>query len=340
MNLEYLNFENYLENLGDTIGYYITIIIVPIGILLNLKTAFLFSRKNLNKTNMGFFYFWTSILFMFTLAYNIFFIKSKLFFNYDLSKTSDTLCQITTLFKKAIRSMPPWLLVITTIERYLNLKYTNKINKNNKKIYLFGLFAFISAALFAVNISSIYFGLTYTFSSNSTNNSVQSVVTKIKCTATNDILNISDMITGVFRLIIPSLLIILVDLLIMSHIALKLKLMSMTNKRLLKLARRENHYALVTVFLGFLFALFNLPIALCYIVQNVYINIGHDRYTVAILYFIWERTYDISNLYYSLFFIMNLVFNSLLRREFVLAFSFSNRVHMTRFQEEVYSAYQ
>ena len=200
MNLEYLNFENYLENLGDSIGYYITIIIVPIGILLNLKTAFLFSRKSLNKTNMGFFYFWTSVLFMFTLAYSVFFIKSKLFFNYD------RFYQTTTLFNKAIRSMPPWLLVIT-IERYVSLKYNNKINKNNKKIFFF-VFLFISASLFAVNVSSIYLGLTYSFSNN-TNNSVQPVVAKIKCTATNDVSNISEMIAGVFRLINPSLLIII-----------------------------------------------------------------------------------------------------------------------------------
>ena len=56
--------------------------------------AFIFRRRNLNKTNMGFFYFWICVFNAFTLLFYLFIVESDLFLNYNLSRINDVSCKV------------------------------------------------------------------------------------------------------------------------------------------------------------------------------------------------------------------------------------------------------
>ena len=314
-------FSESLDKLEDEIAYYTTILILPIGIVLNILTAVVFLRKGLNKTNMGFFYFWTSVLFAFTLIFYFFIYNSSIMFNYDLTLVNNASCKIVTLMKRATRNLPPWLLVIISVERYLHLKF--KFNKDfkNKKLIFFSLFIVIAFLMFIINITNFFYYL-----ENGTNSTLVFNDTSIKeCTASEDLKFIAILTAATFRSLIPIFLLIVLNGFIISKLIANTRLLKESKKKEAKMFRREYHFTFMTLVLSSFFVVLNLPDAVCHLVRNTYSSVNsQDTKTLAIIDFIWDITYDVSNFYYSSFFFINLLFNSIFRKELRLMCCFFN----------------
>ena len=312
-------FSESLDKLEDEIGYYTTILIVPVGIVLNILTAVIFLRKGLNKTNMGFFYFWTSVLFAFTLIFYIFIHNSLIMFNYDLTLVNNTSCKIVTLLKRAIRNLPPWLLVLISIERYMHLKF--KFNKNfkNKTLIFFSSFFLIVFLMLSFNITNLFYYL------NNTKNSTLNTTNNSKCSTSSDLKFIAVLTAATFRSFIPVLFLVVLNWFIISKLIINTKQLKESKKKEAKMFRREYHFTFMTLVLSSFFVILNLPDAICHLVRNTYSSVNsQDTKTLAIIDFIWDTTYDASNFYYSSFFFINLLFNSIFRKELRLMCCFFN----------------
>ena len=136
MNNEYEKFSNRLNDLGATIDHYFALITIPVGIIFNTLSVFIFLRKNLNKTNMGFFNFCLSISNSFTLIYFIFVSDSRIFFSYDLKIKNDFLCRIIPFLRRVIREVSPWIEVLITFDRLIYVKFPTRFKFMHKKLIL------------------------------------------------------------------------------------------------------------------------------------------------------------------------------------------------------------
>ena len=320
MSSDLINFKNQLNHVKHVIDYHFTLLVVPIGAFLNILAALIFRRKNLNKTNMGFFYFWTSTFNAFNLIFYLFAVNSKLLFDYDVSTLNDPSCKASVIIKRATRSLVPWLVVFLSTERFISLRFKNKSFKWRNRTHLL-IISVILAGLFLVNSVNFYFYVDYTNTTLITSYNQTNVIQIASCTASSYVLFMSDFISATFRIIIPLISVIVLDLIIMSKLVINIKFFGKTDKKSIRTHKRENHFTFTVIMIDIFFIIINLPVGLCYLVRNMYFTIGaQNAYTSAILDFIWIKTYNASNFYYALFFFINFIFNSLFRREILLVF--------------------
>ena len=153
---DFSNFQNKINFLELVMDYCFTILALPLGALLNIIAAFIFRRRNLNKTNMGFFYFWISVFNAFTLLFYLFVVESDLFLDYDLSTVNDVSCKVVFLIKRATRPLVPWFLVLLSLERFVSLKFRNKSCYWRKESYLCLILA-ILIFLILSSTANLYF---------------------------------------------------------------------------------------------------------------------------------------------------------------------------------------
>ena len=323
MSSDFSNFQNKLNSTETIIDYCFTLLALPIGVLLNFLAAFLFRRKNLNKTNMGFFYSWTSLLNAFTLLFYLLVVKSKLFFGYDLATLNDASCQAILLIKRSTRPLVPWFLVLLSVERFVSLKCKNK--SSFKWAYL-GIFFGILLVLFLSNTINLYFYVEQTnttlIESLNENYNETKVTLTARCSASGYVLFTSDMISAMVGTTLPLIFLIGLELIIISKLIIKIKFFGKTDKKSIRTHRRENHFTFTVIVLCILFILFKVPALVCYTIKNIYASISaQNAYTSAIIELVSLKSYEISNFYYGSFFFINFIFNSLFRRECFLILS-------------------
>jgi hypothetical protein len=181
----------------------------------------------------------------------------------------------------------------------------------------------ILVCLFLINTTNLFFYVEHT---NST--VIASSNETVSCTATRNILFVSDIVAAIFRTVIPSILVILLDFFIVSKLIMDIKFFAKTDKKSVRTHRRENHFTFIVIILGVFFLVFNIPPGICYLFKSVYAGIGsQSMYTSAVLDFIWHEAVDITNFYYSMFFFINFIFNSLFRREcFLILLEFYGKI--------------
>ena len=85
---------DYYNNLSIQIELYYIISVVPLGILTNLLAISIYSRKNLNKTNMGFYNICLGTSNIIALVFYILIQKSEILYNIDLYTKNDLACKV------------------------------------------------------------------------------------------------------------------------------------------------------------------------------------------------------------------------------------------------------
>ena len=319
MSSDFSNFQHKINYLETIIDYCFSLLAVPIGVLLNITAAFIFRRKNLNKTNMGFFYFWMSAFNAFTLLFYLFVVKSNLFFNYDFSLINNASCKVSFWIINATRPLVPWFLILISLERYLSLKFIKKSCNWRKRTYL-GMILGILAFLFLSNTVNLYYyvdhaNTTLIESFNETFNETKVTLTP-DCKASTYVMYTSDIISTMLGTTLPLIFMIVFEFVIISKLIIKIKFFGKTDKKSIRTHRRESHFTFTMIVIGLFFILFRLPAGVCYMIKSMYTGISsQNTYTSALLEVISLKAYEISNFDYASFFLINFIFNSLFRRE-------------------------
>ena len=225
MNKDYEKFSTYLNDLGNKIDYYFALVTIPIGIIFNTISVFIFLRKNLNKTNMGFFNFCLSISNSFTLIYFIFVSDSKILFNYDLTNKNDVLCRIILFARRVLREISPWIEVLITFDRLIYVKFPTRFKFMHKKLILAEIMGFMLLILSVISIENFFHSIKTTVkiipvltSKNMTNNTITKSDFSSTCTGSNDILLASDLISIILRTFIPIITMVVLNYILITFV--------------------------------------------------------------------------------------------------------------------------
>ena len=296
-----------LKNIDNVINRTISFIIIPICTILNLVSILVLRRKHLNKTNMGVFYIYLVATHTISLLYNIFVSDAELLFNYNLLTTSDFFCKLFSFLNKPVKQMSPWLQITITLHRFVYYKFPAKAKFFSK--YLIISMLVIFCIITGLSTTNFFYYLKHQYADNFNQTSTNLTPISVSCTAERTISLVSDIEVFLFRILIVFLVILVLTLVLYFGIYRNVNLE--TKDRALI---RENHFTYVQLVLNIFYLIFNAPILLAYIAK--YTLMGRKDNASLLIDTLNSMSREFSNLYYSSFFVLNFVFNSLFRAEF------------------------
>ena len=296
-----------LQSIDLIINHTISFLIIPICTVLNLISILVLRRKPLNKTNMGVFYIYLVATHTISLFYIIFVSDADLLFNYNLLTINDFSCKLFSFLSKPVKKMSPWLQVTITLHRFVYYKFPAKAKFISKHLISSMLVTF--CCITVLSGANFFYYLKHQYADNINQTSTNLTLVSVTCTADGTISLVNDIEVFLFRTLITFSVILVLTLVLYFGIYRNVNLE--TKDRALI---RENHFTYVQLVLNIFYLIFNAPILLAYIAK--YTLMGRKDNASLLIDTLNSMSREFSNLYYSSFFVLNFVFNSLFRAEF------------------------
>ncbi len=124
--------QNVNSDVPNTIKFYFSVCVFPIGILLN-AISIQFLKNTLNKsTNMGLLYGCLSCLNVIALV-NVLIFNTLDFYEYDYESNQFT-CKLVNVWTKVVLQLPSFQQVIIAFYLWLSICHPNKFKDSTKKI--------------------------------------------------------------------------------------------------------------------------------------------------------------------------------------------------------------
>ena len=134
---------NYLNSVADTITYYPLLVALPIGIICNVFSFYIYTRPNLNKkTNTGFLYASLCIANLIFMLYFVLVFQSNSLFNYTVTLP----CGVMSYLLRIAFCFAPWMQVIISFDRFIVVVYPLKKKFMSKKVQSQNLDSLLAAA--------------------------------------------------------------------------------------------------------------------------------------------------------------------------------------------------
>ena len=128
MSSQYIN---YLNSIGNTVLYYPVLVTLPIGLIGNVFSFYIFTRPNCNKkTNTGFLYAILCLLNLLFMLYFVFVLRSANLFRYTVSLP----CGLLQYLLRLAFCFAPWMQVIICLDRFIVVVYPLKKHIMSKKV--------------------------------------------------------------------------------------------------------------------------------------------------------------------------------------------------------------
>jgi hypothetical protein len=166
-----------------------------------------------------------------------------------------------------------------------------------------------------------YFTYTYknsTYSLNGTN-LTQLQIADVKCTANVVIDLIGDVSSSLYKTFFPGILMTVLSLLLIRKVREAKRNLNKGKEKDKGASIRERQLAIAILCMNAVFFILNLPLLTMAAVKQIYASTvqpkDQNKLTKAILANLYQFTYDVSNLYYSLMFLQFLVFNKIFKKE-------------------------
>ena len=329
-------FLNFLIILCEDFKYFDEVLMfltVIFGVITNIMCIVVFARPNFKKTNMGIYYINLSVWNIIYLIFYMLVIDSHNAYNVDIQLLSDIICRVSVFLQNVIRQIPPWIEVYLTFDRYLAVCHPQKLKKIRERKYITPICFVIVAVLSLLGIESFWYHLSHHVKpSHEGLSSVQlgyhpyvNVSPNYyisKCMAKESIALSVDVMSILFRFIIPAFLMCIFSFLIVKTViesknktARKPSSVSLDKQKAKK--SRESSFTNTVIYMNIIFIILNTPVTLMLFVIHVYYK-DYDILTDSIIGNLYLITFDISNLYYGLRFVFNLIFNKVFQDEFFL----------------------
>jgi hypothetical protein len=286
-----------VSSIINTYSFYIT---TGIGLPFNLLSIFIFTRPNLNKTNMGFLYGFKSAVDFNLIFTSIFVFRGNAYFGFSMSTTSDFLCKLSTFLRRMLFHTSSMMCIVTTLDRFLFNIYPNRFSFVKKKL---GMSIIIVAIFFTIGLANIPNLMFYLVVTNTTRS----------CTATNDVTISSDIISIFLRTFIPFGVMFTLNLIMLRKILKQRSSLTQT-----AISRKEHQFTIMVISFDLIFFFSNLPLALYYIFYNINLYLGtftnntlfRTQYTLVI-----SATLALSFFDQTFAFFLNFALNKLFRQE-------------------------
>jgi len=128
---QFMQYINNLNSVASTILYYPLLVAIPIGVIGNVLSFYIYTRPNLNKkTNTGFLYAWLCLLNLIFMLYFVLVSQSSTLFDYRISLP----CGVANYLLRLISCFVPWMQVIISFDRFISVIYPLKKHLITKKV--------------------------------------------------------------------------------------------------------------------------------------------------------------------------------------------------------------
>nr|QVK45697.1 G protein-coupled receptor [Proales similis] len=249
-----------LLKLSDSIYFYCSIVGFPLGILLNLISFYAFSRRNLNRTNMGILYMWQTAVDTFLLFISALFIGLSFGLGIRLETTSDLWCRLLSLLRRFAVHASSWMSIFITFDRFLFINFPLGLSqpRQNRKRRLSALITIMFACIILINSANLLFSLEEIEIRQNNLTIVQR-----RCMPTPLVAVVSDTISILMRTYIPFGVMLALDILIL----LRLRVLK---RGVGAITQREISFTFTVLASDCIFLLFNLPLSIAYITSSVH----------------------------------------------------------------------
>ncbi|CAF1040265.1 unnamed protein product [Brachionus calyciflorus] len=293
-------------DLGQSLMFYDSFILFPIGIILNIIEILIFRLQTFTKTTMGFYFSINCVLNISILTFLLIIAILIIFLNMNLMFYSTISCILYFVIMLIIYQSISWLNVIICADRLLFVLYPNKFKfaKNKQILCLILLVMFVMIIL--VNVPSFFFQL-YEIKSNSSISNT-TVVTQF-CTASFEISTARETLAILWRIIIPFILMFVMNIFLIVKVKESKKKFSKNNNQ-------EFRFVFTVIVSTLIFLIILIPNLVLAVYSNYYrVNTSMpQRQTFSAFLFLLEIT--TANVYlvrYSFDIIFQIIFNSVFR---------------------------
>lgn len=323
----------FAKQTAKDMNYFFSIIILPIGVILNLISVYVFLRRSLNtNTNMGF-------LCAVLCAFNVVALSSAtiinalLFNEIKVEDNSLSACKFFGLWTRWILHLPSFQQVFMSIDIYISVTYPNRFkNFRSKKNYT-KLIIVMVLLTFLINITYLFNNYdissldtsTYNNLTNLTDNTTTDTIT---CSGFEGVELLADIINVLMRCLIPFSIMLVLNILMSKNLFRSKRLIIRKGSM-----KKEYQFAISVVAMNFFFLVIYTPWSITFIIYQVYVFVPElsNAYLAEIFRFfqtIANCLAYINN--FSVFFI-NFIFNVLYRNELLVLFRLKadNRVSST-----------
>ena len=154
------NYIAYLNNVSNGISFYYLMITVPIGLIGNTVSFYIYTRPNLNrKTNTGFLYAWLCVLNILSILQYAFLTRSSVLFGY----TPTFPCGLINYMRRTTFNWISWMQVYISFDRFVSVLYPMRVVLMSKKVKAILYWTVILLKIRSEPIDSIFLNLQIRF---------------------------------------------------------------------------------------------------------------------------------------------------------------------------------
>jgi hypothetical protein len=335
-SLASVTYINWLNTLSIQMNFYFGVIALPIGLVLDIFSLYIYTKPSLNKTNMGFLYFWQALADILVMLLSLFLSRSRELFDVNLPNYSEFLCKFNSFARRYLVHLSSWMNVIACFDRFIFVLYPSSSKFMKRKLNLFGLIMAMFATLALLNIHNLFSYLmpisvvqTLVLESigntSRSNQSSTKIIVGYNCIASPFVLAMSSFVSIILRTAVPFIVMAVLNVMIVRRLRANKRKVQASTTSTPSVSKREHLFTRVVLSLNLLFFLFNFPMSVSItlnLITTYFVRV--DALAEAGLSFFTQVALNFSLLYQAMYFFITFKFNSVFRRE-VLAVFYNKR---------------
>lgn len=278
----------------NMIFYWITLVVILIGIVGNILAFMVFSRKKFRKNSISVYCRALAIFdsFIVYIAVVLFYF---VFYKRFLARQSDSMCKLYFYVTLAFSSIPGWILIAFSVDKILNLRAVSNTMKRPiihysiiVAIVLINLLLYIEVPIFITLVPVDVYGM----------------VCDTKYLWFSDVLNMIFLIEGS---VLPFVILCISSLYTVKLLRDSRKQVATICRSVDKRKKHEIKFAITSIAFNILFIVLKMPLLICSIIGYLVVN-----------YFVLQFAYLFFLTNYSIGFFIHYASNSLFRSELLL----------------------
>lgn len=259
MNSSYYSESDFMDfqNTSPILHFYSPLFVMLPGLVLSCVNAYIFSSKPFRQTNMGFLSIAQAISETFSLSIGLayYFLLN---FGFDFQQNNHIFCNFLNYIRRFTLKMCSWFQVLIAMDRVLNFKYKYRINWFKSRKYILILIFCMLGTLAVVFLADAF----YYYSKTEIYIENNKTLVKYYCKSKFVPALVSDVVSAVFRTIIPFGIMLGTSIIMIKEIRLSKKLV------LSKVGRREKQFTFTVLMINILFLVTQIPLSLVQLIQN------------------------------------------------------------------------
>ena len=307
------NWDYDIQYIINRFNFYSKVTLIPIGIIGNLISLFIFTKPSLNqKTNTGLLYTLFCVVNLITIVFTAAFKNAKSFTEFNIELPLSLEVYIEFILYQCLS----WVQVVISVDRFIAVLYPVKgVRFMSKKWVLYSIILGLFIVIIGANSSFfVRYTFTYTYDNNQT-------VTYVDYLSSETVIILYS-VESFMQFFIPYFIMVIVDVMVV--IRLK-KLNTNLNQRRTRLSsvstNRSSRFTRNTILIDLIYLVFNLPPTIYGIYITIYFFFRGNIHLPTLYFNLIKFIFPLFSFFYlSLIFVVFVVFNRIFRAELITLF--------------------